>query len=333
MKNRSDRFFYFLIGILGGFIVGLLFLLNRMPKGIEQDFLSYWFGTSAARAHALMVLTYAVTSGIVAAYLIVGHKIEKRIERELEMMREANHDINEFISLMSHQMRTALTGVSWGVKILLQDDTQEFSEEQKGILETAYRNVRTCTMLIEDLLNFGKLGLGRLNMFLRQVRLEEFEKNVRGIIEKFVPLAKEKHIAFTFSVSLNHKDEIVVDMFRIGQVIENLLENALGYISEEGKISILVENDAQYLTIKIADTGIGIPEAEQIKIFSKFFRASNAKNKQTGGTGIGLYLCHQFVSAHHGEINFVSTEGVGTTFAVKLPMKPHTEVEQFFLKV
>src|SRR3989338_9939094 len=99
MKKRSNRFFYFLIGILGGLIVGFLFLFARIPTGIEQDFWMYWFQTPDSREHVFMVLIHFVSAGIIVVYLIIGHAIEKRLERELKVIEEANSDINEFISL------------------------------------------------------------------------------------------------------------------------------------------------------------------------------------------------------------------------------------------
>lgn len=333
MKITSDRIFYFLTGVFGGIAAGLLFLFAHIPQGVEQGFWSYWLTDAGSREYAFIVLLDFMSAGMVITYLIFGHKIEKHLEAKLQAAEEANHDMNEFISLMSHQMRTALTVVSWEVNILLQESTNEFSPKHKDILTTAYSNVKTCNLLIEDLLNFGKLGLGMLNISLHKVRLKELEEKLHETIKKFAPIAAEKNITFAYSLTLTKEDSILVDAFRMTEVVESLIENALHYIGSQGKISILVENDATNLTIKIADSGIGIPEAEQPKIFSKFFRASNAKVKQSDGTGIGLYLCRQFVRAHQGEISFVSTEGVGTTFTVKLPMRVRTEVESFFLQI
>jgi signal transduction histidine kinase len=112
----------------------------------------------------------------------------------------------------------------------------------------------------------------------------------------------------------------------------NLLENAIRYTKRGQNISCTITNDASWLTVVIADTGIGIPKAEQDHLFKKFYRASNAREAVSAGTGIGLYICYQFVTAHKGTIILDSDLNKGTTFTIKLPLVTKDNITEFMIK-
>ena len=123
-------------------------------------------------------------------------------------------------------------------------------------------------------------------------------------------------------------------MMRFRIILENLLENAIQYTTgEKREITVTVYNDAVAMTIMVKDTGIGIPEKEHSKIFSEFFRASNARKKLSNGSGIGLHMCAKYIKAHHGTIRFESKEGEGSIFYVTLPLKSAADVKEFLTKI
>lgn len=153
------------------------------------------------------------------------------------------------------------------------------------------------------------------------------------MVETLEPELKKKNIDLDYSSYLNHQLFIMVDLRRIKQVVENLLENAINYTPKNGKIGIVLTNDKNNFKFRIFDTGVGITKKEQPKIFSKFFRATNARKLQSTGTGLGLYLCKNFIEGHQGKIWFESEEGKGTTFSFNIPLKAKVEIEELFRKI
>jgi signal transduction histidine kinase len=157
---------------------------------------------------------------------------------------------------------------------------------------------------------------GRLVLHRGSVDLVEM---TRRVIAQLEPSSGRHQL--TLSTSLPHL-QAEVDSGRIEQVLVNLLTNAITHSPEGGeiKVTLQVPSGGQNALISVADHGIGIPQAEQTQLFGQFVRASNAESHGISGTGLGLYLCRELISLHGGEIWFESTEGVGSTFFLRLPL-------------
>ena len=305
-----------------------------MGDRVHESFLHYWFVLQSP-AYALTTMASFIVIGCLVAYM--RYEFARRKE-EIMALREVNQNTTEFISLITHQMRTPSSSVLWNITGLLEGDFGKLSQRQEELLKKIYGSAKNLVILSQDLLDVTKLGLGRLGFSLQSVSLQEFEKNIQWTVRKFIPIAEEKGIALTSSFSFHREKSLHIDWGRINQAIENLLENALNYTLSGGKVTIHGEDNPSSFLLSVSDTGIGIPQEGQGKIFTKFFRASNAREKQSSGTGIGLYLCKEIIRAHQGNIWFTSQEGQGTTFYFTLPVAPSMmpawkEVEEFLVKI
>jgi two-component system phosphate regulon sensor histidine kinase PhoR len=175
--------------------------------------------------------------------------------------------------------------------MLLDGEYGLLPEEQKLVLNKIYKVNENLESLASEFLDASKLEAGKLEISPKIVPLSDLEKEMKELVERLKPLAEDKKIVVNFSSSLNFKLSAQVDLKRLTQAAESLLENSLNYTPEGGRVDFLLENDDYNIETKIADNGIGIPEKEQKELFTKFFRATNARKLLSSGSGLGLYLC------------------------------------------
>ncbi|OOC45592.1 cell wall metabolism sensor histidine kinase WalK [Thermosipho sp. 1074] len=242
-------------------------------------------------------------------YIIILHDVTQ--ERVLENVRK------EFISNVSHELRTPLTSIHGYAEALL-DDSLEDKELIKRFLTIIESEAARMTRLINDLLDLEKLESGNTQFVFEKINFTEILEHVRNIIE---PLAKDYKVEVEFVYPDNI--ELIGDKDRLTQMVLNLVDNAVKYTSlkEKGEKKVTVEaykeNDSVKLIVK--DTGVGIPEKAQKKLFERFYRVDKARSRKMGGTGLGLSIVKTIVEKHNGVIEFSSKEGVGTKFIVTLP--------------
>lgn len=242
------------------------------------------------------------------------HKIEQSQEevmRALKKERELNNMKSQFVTIASHEFRTPLaTILSSAALIGRYAKTEDEDKRQKHVsrIKSAVTNL---TEILNDFMSIGKLEEGRIHSVPVFTMLPEF---CQGLTEEIKGLCKEEqHILFSHTGN----KEVWVDKQLLRNVIFNLLSNAIKY-SEAGKlIRLNVKADGKIIFIEIIDQGIGIPQADQVHIFDRFFRAQNAGNAQ--GTGLGLNIVQNYVELMGGEVSFSSEVGKGTTFTIKLP--------------
>ncbi|MCD6105326.1 MAG: PAS domain-containing protein [Thermosipho sp. (in: Bacteria)] len=243
-------------------------------------------------------------------FIIILHDVTN--ERTLEKMRK------EFISNVSHELRTPLTSIHGYAEALLEDDLSN-KELVKKFLKIIEAEAARMTRLINDLLDLEKLESGNSQFLFEKINLTEVLEHVRHIIE---PLAEDYGVEVEFS----YPDKLIIigDKDRLIQMTLNLVDNAVKYTSlkEKGQKKVIVEaykeNDKIILIVK--DSGVGIPEDAQKRLFERFYRVDKARSRKMGGTGLGLSIVKTIVEKHKGTIEFTSKEGVGTTFKVILPV-------------
>lgn len=238
------------------------------------------------------------------------------IERDITKAKEIDRMKTEFISLASHQLRSPLTAMRWGLETLATERLGKLNPKQKEYTQDAFEATKRMIELVTGLLNISRIESGRLMINPENTNLFEL---VTSLVEETNVLALKKQQ----TISLNCEKDINAnfDPVLIRHVYLNLLTNAIKY-SPEGtqiKISIKVEEDTIISSVK--DQGYGIPLEEQDKIFNKFFRAQNIQGIDTNGSGLGLYLAKSIVNTSQGEIWFESEENKGTTFYFTLPVK------------
>ena len=249
--------------------------------------------------------------------------LEQRIESATRELRASNAQLHrldeakdEFISMASHQLRTPLTSIKGYISMLMEGDVGKVTNEQKHLLSEAFIGSERMVRLIGDFLNVSRLQTGKFVIDRRPVDLG---KLVQEEIDSLEPTASARGLSFDFKRPKN-LPSISIDENKIQQVIMNFSDNALYYSKESSKIkvSLKVVDDCIEFTVK--DTGIGVPEAQQDQLFTKFFRATNARKQRPDGTGVGLFLAKKVIDAHGGEILFTSKENKGSTFGFRLPL-------------
>lgn len=228
-------------------------------------------------------------------------------QKELDRMK------TEFLSLASHQLRSPLSNLKWYIDFLLNRRKDQMSEEVQGYLHKMFRRNEEMIELVNTLLNLSRIEMGRVKV---EKESTDVASIVKSVIEELEPTAQEKKIV----IETTYGGELQMDtdprLVRI--IFQNLLTNSLRYTKESGKVYVRLTATASTVRLEVEDTGIGIPPSEQGSIFKKLYRATNAKEVEVNGNGIGLYMCKELAEGLGGTINFVSKYGEGTTFIVEL---------------
>lgn len=252
--------------------------------------------------------------GIVAAMtLTLAAAITERTTRE----REVDRVKSEFVSLASHQLRTPLTIISWHLeRILRKAPAAPLSPQDYRYLQTSYLATRRLFEMVSTLLNLSRIEARTLAIEPHTTNLTQL---VTSIVTEFAGDIAKKNLEVQQEIDQT-LPEMVIDAAVMRMVLQNLLSNAIKYTPPRGKIRLAIERQRRTLRLTVADTGYGIPLAEQGKIFTKFFRADNAVLREPDGNGLGLYIVKSILEQAGGSIQFKSHENHGTTFSVLVPL-------------
>lgn len=232
-------------------------------------------------------------------------------------LREIDASKDEFISMASHQLRTPLTSIKGYLSMILDGDLGEIKPEQRRALEEAFDSSQRMVYLIGDFLNLSRIQTGRFELERRSVSLPTL---LAEEIDQLRQSAKTRNITLLYDEPTSFPT-VEIDETKIRQVMMNFIDNAIYYAKPNGgEILILLEAHRDAVTFSVKDNGIGVPSQAKKRLFSKFYRADNAKKARPDGTGIGLYMAKRVVVAHGGSIVFESTEGEGSVFGFRLPL-------------
>jgi signal transduction histidine kinase len=229
-----------------------------------------------------------------------------------EQLREADRLKDEFVALISHDLRTPLTSITGYVELALEDD---LSDEVRGFLDVVSRNTERLLALVNDLLFVARLQTGEMSLEPAEVDLDDV---VRDGVRSLEPRASAKRVTLTCEVEEVPRTK--VDRGRILQVVDNLLSNAVKFTPAGGAVHVSLRRDAERLVLEVADTGIGIAPQDQRRLFERFFRAENAVERHVPGTGLGLYISRAIAEAHGGTLTVRSELGRGSSFRLELPL-------------
>lgn len=240
------------------------------------------------------------------------------IERDITKEKEIDNAKTEFVSLASHQLRTPLSAINWYTEMLLSEDAGSITDTQREYLNEVSHGSRRMVELVNALLNVSRIELGT---FAVQPEPTDVVELARDVLNELKPKISEKKLFIEEKFS-EHLPKVLVDPKLTRIVFQNLLTNAVKYTPEEGKISVSIAlgEDGKMFTISVSDTGYGIPAEDRPRIFTKLFRASNIREKETDGTGLGLYIVKSIAEHSGGTVTFTSKEGKGTTFTLMLPV-------------
>jgi hypothetical protein len=242
---------------------------------------------------------------------LVRERAQSARLRELDRMKDI------FLASVSHELRTPLTSIIGFIALLRDESTGELTDEQRRYLEIAQRNTERLERLIADLLLVAQSDPGRLAFNAAHVDLRALASEC---IESVRPWAAEAEV--TIVLASDELPPINGDKIRLAQVLDNLVSNAIKFSMPGGRVLIRAYAENPHVVLEVADSGIGIPAAEQVHVFERFFRSSNANRRAIQGTGLGLAIAQLIVEAHGGSIAFQSEEGEGTTFRVEFPLAP-----------
>jgi len=250
--------------------------------------------------------------------------LQQRIDAATEELRTSNAQLrhldvtkDEFLSMASHQLRTPLTSVKGYISMVLEGDAGKISDMQKHLLNEAFTSSERMVHLIHDFLNVSRLQTGK---FMLEQHPFDLGRLVKEEVDSLRRTAESRSMKLKF---VNKIGELTlnIDENKIRQVVMNFIDNALYYSYENTTITIELEQNEDNVELRVIDTGIGVPKSEQAQLFSKFYRASNARKQRPDGTGVGLFLAKKVITSHGGDVLFESVEGKGSTFGFTLPVE------------
>jgi len=262
---------------------------------------------------------------------VVGKAVENKAlqdenQRILQKLRLTNAKLkaldatkDEFITMASHQLRTPLTSIKGYLSMVLEGDAGELNTQQHQLLTQSFISSQRMVYLISDLLNLSRLNTGKFVIELAPVDLNEV---VQSEIDQLTETAKSRGLELVYKKPAKFP-RLLLDETKIHQVVMNLIDNAIYYTPNGGKVTVRLRETPTAVEYTVHDTGIGVPRAAQHKLFTKFYRAQNAQQARPDGTGLGLFMARKVVAAQGGAIIFESEEGKGSTFGFRFAKVGH----------
>jgi len=249
---------------------------------------------------------------LVESFNIMSNTIKEKEEEA----RKTDIAKDEFLAMITHELKTPLVPIQGYSDLLLSENLGPLTDKQKDRLTIIKSSATSLLDIISDLLDAQKLELGQLKI---KKESSSIKKTVEKAVEAMQTAADEKEV----KISVNCPDVVLLhDSERIGQVLTNLLKNALTAVKEKaGAIQINVGDYPSEVKISVKDNGIGIPDDKQKDLFKKFYQVDASLTREIGGSGLGLAICKGIIQFHGGRIGVLSTPDIGTTFTFTIPKK------------
>ncbi|MFP4193382.1 MAG: ATP-binding protein [Desulfobacterales bacterium] len=234
---------------------------------------------------------------------------------DITTLKKLDQVKSDFVSMVAHEIKGPLNSVLMLIDNVKSGLAGDLTEKQEEILGRISERIRSLTNLSSDLLDLAKIESGLINQEREHLDLRELAAEQT---ELHMEKAAGESITLDFA-EYSGSVEVMGNRTNLGEVISNLVANAIRYTPEGGKVSVSVGEDGGYAVLEVADTGFGIPPDEQERIFQRFYRVKNEKTRYISGTGLGLAIVKSIVEAHAGLIRLESQPGEGTVFRVYLP--------------
>ncbi len=233
-----------------------------------------------------------------------------QLQRANERLRELDETKDDFISMASHQLRTPLTSVKGYISMVLEGDAGRITKMEREMLGQAFMSSQRMVYLIADLLNVSRLKTGKFIIDSHEVNLALLVQEELGQLKE-TAAARKLNLCYDMPKDFPN---VMLDETKTRQVIMNFVDNAIYYTPAGGKIDVVLNNNANNIELKVIDNGIGVSRSEQPHLFTKFYRAGNARKARPDGTGLGLFMAKKVILAEGGSLIFESQEGKGSTF-------------------
>jgi two-component system phosphate regulon sensor histidine kinase PhoR len=263
--------------------------------------------TGTLRQHYFAITVAAVRAGDTSGAVVVLHDITEL--RKLERVRR------DFVANVSHEFRTPLTAIQGFAETLLAGAIDD-SQNRTRFLEIILEHSRRLARLTEDLLVLSKMDAERLELEIRRFSVSQL---IESCLETAQRRGTEKDLRISVNMPPNLPD-IAGDRRRLAEVLQNLLDNAIQYTLPGGQIIVSAESAEKEMILTVSDTGIGIPKADQPRIFERFYRVDVARSREAGGTGLGLAIAKHLVEVHGGRLWVDSEIGQGSQFHFSVPL-------------
>ncbi len=231
-------------------------------------------------------------------------------EREIDQMK------NEFVSTVSHELRTPLTSIKGYVDLILDGDAGDINEIQEEFLRIVKENSDRLVEMINDMLDISRIESGRIRLKVEPVDMTE---SIEGAVDSFRAVLNQTGRNVKTRVP-EHLPLVAVDRDRVGQVLINLISNALKYSPDGGDVTITAKHTDGFVQVSVADKGMGISREDQKKLFTKFYRVDSAMTREIGGTGLGLSIAKSIIELLGGSMSIRSKLGEGSTFSFSVPV-------------
>lgn len=272
----------------------------------------YIMGTYFTFVTAIFLVVYMASS--IASKM---KKAEEGYREANELLRQKDRIKDEYVLRVTHDIKGHLAAIKSCLDVVVRKMAGDLNPQQQDLLETSQRRTTSLNNFVKALLNLttmklqGKMEMSRFSL----------GDTIAGALSTIESNASAKSISLVRKIDVA-SDEIFGNQVSVEEAIIDLLLNAVKYTPEKGTVTLRAEDNCAYVRIEVEDTGIGIPQKEQNRIFEEFFRASNARNFERDGTGLGLSIVKQIVESHKGRIGFESKENVGTKIWFELPAHP-----------
>ncbi|HIZ12571.1 MAG TPA: HAMP domain-containing protein [Candidatus Mediterraneibacter stercorigallinarum] len=296
----------------GGVIIGIamillamfsVFLADRMVRPIHKITGAIENVTEGYSDDVLHVDTFTETRQLSEAF-------NKMLGR-LKMLDESRE---EFVSNVSHELKTPMTSMKVLADSLLEQDNVPVEMYQEFMQDIA-KEIDRENQIITDLLSLVKMDRSGQTMNIQTMNINDL---LEQILKRLKPIAEKKNVEMVMESFRPVNAEIDETKFTLA--VSNLVENAIKYNRENGWVHVSLNADHKYFYVKVEDSGIGIPEQDQAHIFERFYRVDKSHSREIGGTGLGLAIARNAVLVHRGSIKVYSNEGEGTTFTVRIPL-------------
>jgi signal transduction histidine kinase len=263
---------------------------------------------------AVLAAALAITGGL--GFALYAIRLVRAIGSRNDQLRELDRLKDDFVASVSHELRTPLTSIRGYLELVLDGEAGALRDEQREFLSIVDRNADRLLHVVGDLLFVAQVEAGRIALEAGPTDVEEV---VRQAADAARPAATDKGIEL--ELDLDGIGELTADRARLAQVLDNLISNAVKFTPAGGRVAVRSSRDGDIAILEVSDTGMGISEEDQEKLFQRFFRADSATAQAIQGTGLGLAIVKAIVEAHDGAISVVSASGKGTTFRVELPIE------------
>jgi two-component system phosphate regulon sensor histidine kinase PhoR len=231
-------------------------------------------------------------------------------------MAELTRAKMDFVSIVTHQLRSPVTNLNYSLQVLTSDRMGE--KERQEYFKILQENTERMEDLINDILAVSRLSIGTLNLSMKEFSIK---KILEEVLKEFKTTMQSAHIKLTLNIDDN-LPKMFSDAFWVKETIKNLIDNAIRYRKgDDGAVTITLKKKNNSIYFEIKDEGLGIPREAQRHIFEKFYRGKNVIKYQTEGTGLGLYIVQETIKQLGGKVNFSSQENKGAKFWFTLPIQ------------